>query len=252
VIHYGKQPPKDHAEAYRRFFSSAENVIAVSADIKRNFDDKYGICCQIIPPLVPFEKSKIDKILLRKTYNIPFDATAICMVGSIKGMKNPDTILEAVNMIGKEEIEKYNLHIIYAGSGEMTEMLKHKADGYGLGERVHFLGFVPKEKVNEVMSLSDLYVIASDFEGTSVSLLEAMYNGIPVIASNAPGIKDTITPKECTMFPTRDAAVLKNAVLTMITDKPLCERLAENARQRYLNLYDYDNVISSYLSILNR
>lgn len=251
VLHYGKRPPERHTKAYHYFFSSAEKVIAVSKDIKRNFDCKYGISCEIIPPLVPFEKCETDRISLRKKYNIPTDATAICMVGSIKGMKNPDTLLEAINIMGREKLEMFNLHVIYAGSGEMFDELKSKVVEYGLSGRVHFLGFVPKEKVNEVMGMSDIYLIASDFEGTSVSLLEAMYNGMPIIASNAPGIKETISPKECLMFPIKNAVIMEKVITTMLTDKDLRERLSNNAKVRYMNQYNYNNVTNAYLTILS-
>lgn len=251
VIHYGEKPHNDHINIFQHFFSSAKYVIAVSTDIKRNYDSKYNIHCKIIPPLVPFEKSIINKKSLREKYNIPFNASAICMVGSIKKMKNPDTIIDAINMMNKKEIEKYNPHIVYAGLGEMTDILKDKAKKYGLEDRIHFLGFVPKEKVCEVMNLSNLYLIASDFEGTSVSLLEAMYNGMPIIASLSSGIIDTITPNESLMFPTRDAFALKEAVITLLSNKQLSKQLSDSAKRKYHDLYNYDNIIKKYLSILN-
>ncbi len=252
IIHYGKEPPKDKVWAYKYFFSSAEKVIAVSSNIKFNFDKKYGICCEIIPPLVPFEESKFEKEELRRINHIPINAKVICMVGSIKKMKNPDTILRAINMIDNEELEKYNLHIVYAGLGEMIDQLKQMSRDYSLVNRVHFLGFVPKEKVNQVMKLSDIYIIASDFEGTSVSLLEAMYNGMPILASNAPGINETITPNECMMFPTKDAVALKDNIIAILNNSSLCGQLSNNAKTRYFKLYNFDYMINRYIEILTR
>lgn len=251
VIHFGKKPPIRRIGVYRDFFSSAQHVIAVSDDIKRNFDNQYGISCEVIPPLVPFEEAKGDKIMFRKKYNLPKEATIICMVGSIKAMKNPDTLLDAIKMFETDARLKFNPHIIYAGTGEMVASLKQRIAQYGIIDRVHFLGFVPKENINEIMALSDIYVIASDFEGTSVSLLEAMYNGKLIIASNAPGIKDTITPNECLMFPIKDAKALKVAIVSILNDENLRMQLSTNAKHRYFELYNYDNVVENYLKILN-
>lgn len=251
VIHYGKKPPKENFLAYYNFFNFAERVIAVSDDIKNNFDKKYSISCEVIPPLVPFEEAKKDKLELRIKYGVKSDSTVICMVGSIKAMKNPDTLLDAVKLMGKEEFLRINPYIVYAGHGDMLDELRKKAEDYGLTEHVSFLGFVPKENVNEIMALSDIYVIASDFEGTSVSLLEAMYNGKPIIASNTPGINDTITPKESLMFPVRDAVLLKDSIVHMFDNKELRDDLSKNARQRYLDLYNYDEVLERYITILN-
>ena len=251
VLHYGKKPPVDNIWAYRYFFASAEHVIAVSDDIKRNFDSQYGISCDVIPPLVPFEEANAGKDELRNKYHLPTDAAVICMVGSIKPMKNPDTLLDAVAKMDAVELSRLNPHIVYAGTGNMVAQLKQKAMEYDIDERVHFLGFVPKKDVNEVMKLSDIYVIASDFEGTSVSLLEAMYNGKMIIASDAPGIKDTINKGECLMFPTKDAVALKKAIVNMLDDHGLQKQLAANARLRYQKSYNYNNVISDYLTMLN-
>ena len=252
IIHYGKKPPENKVWVYKYFFSSAEKVIAVSNSIKFNFDNKYGICCEVIPPLVPFEESKIKKEELRRIYHIPINAKVICMVGSVKRMKNPDTILKAINMMNEEELEKYNLHIVYAGSGEMIDQLKQLSRDYSLVKRVHFLGFVPKEKVNQVMKLSDIYIIASDFEGTSVSLLEAMYNGMLILASNAPGINETITQNECIMFPTKNAVALKDNIIAILNNSSLCGQLSNNAKTRYFKLYNFDYMINRYIEILTR
>ena len=56
VIHYGDVTPSKDIETYKRFFRDAEIVIAVSEDIKKNYDSKYGINCKVIYPLVPFSE----------------------------------------------------------------------------------------------------------------------------------------------------------------------------------------------------
>lgn len=250
VIHYGKNPPDENYECYKKFFSKARKVVAVSKDIKINFDNKYGIDSEVIYPLIPFGKSSLSKDSIREKYKIPLQANVVCMVGSIKKMKNPDTILNAISMMSKDEVEILNPYIIYAGKGDMIDELKRKADDCGLKDRICFLGFVPKENVNEVMKMSDIYLIASDFEGTSISLLEAMYNGLPVIASEVAGIKDTIGKEECIMYPVRDACKLKEALCRILIDKALRNKLSKSAQQRYITNYSYKNMINQYHNIL--
>lgn len=250
VIHHGKEPPTENFECYKKFFSKARKVVAVSNDIKANFDKKYGINCEVIYPLVPFEKTSMTKNDIRKKYNIPLTANVICMVGSLKKMKNPDTILEALSLMTEEELSMMNPYIVYAGKGNMMAELKEKADTYRLSERINFLGFIPKEKVGEVMTMSDIYLIASDFEGTSVSLLEAMYNGKPIIASEAPGIKDTIGKKECLIFPVGDSNKLKDTVVQMLGSEILRNEFSSYAEERFLREYSYDLMLKQYYKIL--
>lgn len=252
IIHYGDATPKGSYKTYNRFFDNAKKVIAVSDDIKKNYDSKYNINCEVFYPLVPFEKSTTEKATLREEYKIPTNAHLITMVGSIKGMKNPDTLLEALSLFTKEEIKRYNIHIAYAGKGNMVETLKKKAIEYGLSENVHFLGFVPKEEVNKVFKMSDNYVIASDFEGTSVSLLEAMFNHTPIIASNAPGIKDMVIHQHSALlFETRNATDLNKCIKELMRNPELCKELGNNAYKEFTSKYYYNDMLNAYIKIFN-
>jgi len=252
VIHYGDVTPSKNDRIYQRFFKDAETVVAVSEDIKKNYDAKYGTDCKVIFPLVPFTESQFSKNELRKKYNVPQDANTICMVGSIKGMKNPDTIIEALHSFTKEEMEKYKPHVVFAGSGTDLEILKEKTAQCNLSKHITFLGNVPKETVNEIYKLSDLYLIASDFEGTSVSLLEAMFNKMPIITSRAPGIVNTIEEDtECLMFATKDASRLKECILKYLDNPDMPKQYASQAFKHFNRAYNYEDVVKAYVQILN-
>ena len=250
VIHFGKQPPSDHYSIYKNFFSNAKKVIAVSSDIKKNFDSKYAINSEVIYPLVPFHKASFSKSDLRMKYGVPQDANVICMVGTIKKMKNPDTIIDALAKLNHEDLLKYKPFIVFAGVGDMSDEIKAKVSACNLSDYVKFLGFIPKENVNEVMALSDIYLIASDFEGTSVSLLEAMYNGKAILASDVPGIRDTISKDECVMFPVRDSEKLSEVLVKLLNDGNLRERISILARKRFIADYSYERMINQYRKYL--
>ncbi len=251
VIHHGKNSPEKKAFVYEKLFAGAERVIAVSYAIKQNYDDKFHINSEVIYPLVPFPKSAYTKAELRDKYNIPTDATVICMVGTIKPMKNPDTLLEAVAKMTCEERAKYKPHVVYAGRGEMVAALKQKASDLMIQDHVTFLGLIAKDKICEIMELSDVYVIASDFEGTSVSLLEAMFNKKTIIASKVQGIVETISDKECLFFPVRDSDALYRALLAVLCDKELRLSLSHAAYNRFEQDYNYSDILEQFAEILS-
>lgn len=252
IIHFGKSTPTEKFNVYKKFFEKAKKVIAVSHDIKKNYDNKYGINCEVQFPLVPFSEHSGSKEELCKTYNIPADAKIVCMVGSIKDMKHPETILDAVAMFNCEEMAQHNPHIVYAGSGNMLESLKEKAKEYGIAERVHFLGFVPKEDVNRIFKMTDAYIIASDFEGTSVSLLEAMYNRKPIIASDAPGINNMINDGESgLLFKIGNAGEVKEHLITYFTQPHLAAKLSDGAYKIFNSRYSYSKMIENYIRIFS-
>lgn len=252
IIHFGKSTPTEKFNVYKKFFEKAKKVIAVSHDIKKNYDNKYGINCEVQFPLVPFSEHSGSKEELCKTYNIPADAKIVCMVGSIKDMKHPETILDAISTFNSKEMAQHNPHIVYAGIGNMIESLKEKAKKYGIEERVHFLGFVPKEEVNKVFKMSDIYIIASDFEGTSVSLLEAMFNKKPIIASDAPGINDMITNGESgLLFKTGNTNEVKEHLITYFTQPEIAAKLSQGAYKVFETKYSYNKMIDNYERIFN-
>lgn len=252
VIHYGKTVPSEHPFVYKKFFRSQKAVIAVSNDIKRNYDCAFGTDCIVLPPMVPFEQSKLNIEECRNNYSIPLDATVICMIGSIKSMKNPDTVIEAVASMTKEETAIVNPFIIFAGGGDLINALNEKAIRLGISERVKFLGVVPKNDVKYVMKASDIYLIASDFEGTSVSLLEAMFNKKAIITSRAPGIIDMVREGiDCIMFETKNSELLKNAIITLSKDQLFAEKISQSANNRYNEVYSYKNMLDTYIKLLS-
>lgn len=252
IIHYGDLTPTNKNDIYKQFFAKAKKVIAVSHDIKRNYDSKYNIDCEVLYPLVPFEESKLDSLTLRSEFNIPENAFLITMVGTLKDMKNPDTLLNAISMFTKEELTKYNIHIAYAGRGYMVESLKEIAKEKELNDNVHFLGFVPKEDVNKVFKMTDVYTIASDFEGTSVSLLEAMFNKKTILASNAPGIKDMVKDKySALLFETKNATELYGHIKRLLDNPKLGEELSNKAFNDFTANYSYQDMLNRYIRIFN-
>lgn len=251
VIHYGKTVPQDHFTIYSKLFRSAENVVAVSADIKDNYDTAYGINCKVVYPMIPFVKADKDSSCYRVKYHVPIDVNVISMVGSLKGMKNPQRIIEALCLFDKEELTKYKPYVVYAGAGPMIEELKFLVESKGLSEYVSFLGLIPNSQIREVMTMTDVYLIASDFEGTSVSLLEAMYNSKAIVASDVPGLRDMISNGENgLLYDVDSSAQLKECIIKLLKSKPDADRLGKAARYSYELKYDYGDVLNSYKNML--
>lgn len=252
VIHFGQKPPINaQSSIVGLFLKGAKSVVAVSADIKQNYDSIYGINCRIIYPLVPFELCVVSKQELRSYYDIPTDSFVVCMIGTVKKMKNPDSIILALSKLNHEEMNSINPFVIFAGGGEMISHLEKLSLELGVSDRVKFLGNIPKEEVNKIYHLTDAYIIASDYEGTSVSLLEAMYNSKPIIASRAPGLVDMLTDgKDCLMFETRNTDELKQTLLRIALNENLRDAISSASKYTYIENYNYEEVIEQYQKLI--
>lgn len=251
VIHYGKPEVGSHKEAVGKLFKCADTVIAVSRDIKVNYDRAFGIDCRVVYPAIRFSESTASREDILRGWNIPSGAFVVSMIGSLKTMKNPDTLLECLHSFSADELERINPYVVFAGGGHMRQSLEEAASAYGLSDRVRFLGVVPQERVCEVLAASDCYVSASDFEGTSVSLMEAMACRVPVVVADVPGLNDMIEDGVSGLYFTRrDALSLGKAISRYAGDRTCASQMSSCAYSRYLEKYAVSRVIDEYLSIL--
>ena len=251
VIHHGKEAPRIKTEIYKDFFKSAKTVVAVSDAIKDNYDKAYGLDCKIIYPLIPFKTASYSSEYYRDVYSVPRNSNVIIMVGTLKQMKNPQTLLKALMLFDKHELEFYKPYVVYAGSGPMVEELQQYVENQSISEYVKFLGIIPNDKICEIMCIADIYVIASDFEGTSVSLLEAMYNCKPIIASDVPGLRDMITDgTDGLLFDVKSATELKSKLIYFLSNSEFRNRMGMAAEETFKSKYDYAKIIDMYQDIL--
>ncbi len=89
----------------------------------------------------------------------------------------------------------------------------------------------------------DLFVLPSLFEGTPLTLMEAMASGLPIVTTATCGMRDVIRDGENGLLvPIRDASAVANAVARLIADRSLRERLGRAAREEAMRRYTWDAV----------
>jgi glycosyltransferase involved in cell wall biosynthesis len=100
----------------------------------------------------------------------------------------------------------------------------------GFGDRIAVLGAVPAESVNELYLASDIFVLASRFEGYGMALAEAIGHGLPVVSTRAGAIPETVPAEAGLLVPPEDTIALAQALRRLIGDPFERRRLATNAR----------------------
>lgn len=119
------------------------------------------------------------------------------------------------------------VHIV--GEGELQAELDAQARALGLGERLVFHGF--KRDVAAVLSALDLLVFPSLWEGTPLTVLEALAMGKPIVSTDADGLRDVLTDgRDAVMVPRRDARALADAIVALARDPARRAALAAAAR----------------------
>jgi glycosyltransferase involved in cell wall biosynthesis len=103
-------------------------------------------------------------------------------------------------------------------------------EAYGFSDRVAVLGAVPPERIVELYLESDIFVLASRFEGYGMALAEAIAHGLPVVSTTAGAIPDTVPAGAGLLVPPDNTPALAQALRRLIGDLPERQRLATNAR----------------------
>ncbi len=162
---------------------------------------------------------------LRQTYKIPEKAIVVGTVAAMVGHKDYPTLLEAAARVLRHREDAI---FCAAGEGPDRGKLERIHAQLELGNRFLFLGF--RENVSQIYKLFDIFVLASRMEGLGTAALEAMASGLPVIATSAGGIAEIIVDNSNGLLvPSNDPDALADAIIKLIDESRLRERLAENA-----------------------
>jgi glycosyltransferase involved in cell wall biosynthesis len=150
-------------------------------------------------------------------------------VGSVVPGKGYDLLITALAAIADLP---WRLTIAGDRTRNLAAAARLDADisAHGLGERIEVLGAVPPERILELYSASDIFVLASRFEGYGMALADAIAHGLPVVSTTAGAIPDTIPAGAGLLVPPNDVAALAQALRRLISDRAERRRLAINAR----------------------
>lgn len=151
------------------------------------------------------------------------------------GKKGLDVTVAAFAEVAKR-FPKATLTLI--GDGPLKPELDAQIASLGLTNRVRFTGFIYEDAVKREMAAAHLFVHPSrttadgDREGVPNAMLEAMATGLPVVATNHGGIPEAVTEGEGGLLaPENDSPALAAAIMRVLCDENLRERLATGARR---------------------
>jgi glycosyltransferase involved in cell wall biosynthesis len=121
-----------------------------------------------------------------------------------------------------------NARFFVVGEGPLRQPLEQQARALGLGDRFVFAGFA--RDIPRVVSAFDLSVFPSLWEGTPLTVFEALAMGKPIVATDADGLVDVLThDHDALIVPRRDRAALANAIVRTMDDPALRARLGAAA-----------------------
>jgi len=253
VIHHhgGGMKPWKPGKPHRRLFREAWKVFAVSDTIRNEYERRSGRSIELVLPLLDFRVSPQSREELRYQHGLDSDSKIILYVGSLKPLKAPGVLVQAFINLGRELIEHEKLRLILVGQGPLLDDLRKKAEQEDFSSFILFTGLKRREEVSSYYRMADYYVIPSHFEGTPLSLLEAMANKLACIGSEVSGIKEIIKDGHTgLLFPKDDDRALATCMEHLILNDQLKSELQENTFEFFRTNYNYEQYLHQFMESL--
>lgn len=150
-------------------------------------------------------------------------------VGRLKRYKGVEIALRAVSVARRT---RPDVSLEIAGQGDDRPRLEAMAGALGLGDAVRFLGFVAQEEKRRLLRRAWAVVFPSPKEGWGISNVEAAACGTPAVASDSPGLRESVRHGETGyLVPHGDADALAQRMLALAGDAGLVMRLGQAARR---------------------
>jgi glycosyltransferase involved in cell wall biosynthesis len=182
---------------------------------------------------------------LRQELGLGRDARIILAVGNLYPVKGHEHLIDALTILAPRYPD---LHIAIAGRGALEPYLRARAADRGLTTRVHLLGL--RGDVPALIAAADVFVQPSISEGLPLALLEAMFAGRPIVASEVGEVGIALAHGEAGLLvPPADAPALAAAIHSVLGDPSRARALGDAAVRRARAEYGFDRMVRRYVDL---
>ena len=190
-----------------------------------------------VPDETPF-----DRDALLAEFDIPRGSPVIGFVGRLAKQKRVDDLIFAMGLVA---ILRPNAHLLLIGDGPERDKLMKFARDIDVDRQTRFAGH--RSDATKLLRLLDLFWIASDFEGQSNSIMEAMAAGLPVLASDIPPNRELVIDGETGFLVNiGDRAGFQQFADRLLADPDLARRLGNAGRERMRQHFSIENMVAAH------
>jgi len=240
-------------DAYRKAFqpkilASADALLVSSKDYAAN--SSYAPVADKVIEL-PFGVDEIrfsPGLSERDRFGLPVDTSTILFVG---GMDKAHAF-KGVDILLRAAVDLPDVHLLLVGEGELKKSYEKLAENLGIAPRCHFVGSVKDDGLVAAYRTADVFAFPSTSAAEAFGLVavEAQSCGIPVVASDLPGVR-TVVEDEKTGFlvPVNDTKALAERLNQILKDPDLRRRMGETARQRVLDRFTWTKHMEGLIKV---
>lgn len=217
-------------------FPLNDHVFAVSDHVRRSI--RYPLALRFLPmPPVETLYHGLDPAALveaeatngvRGSLGIPEDAPVVGTVANFRPEKGHRYLLEAAAHVRQSLPD---VRFVLVGHGPLEDAIRRQVRQMRLGETVIFTG--ARDDAQTLTASFDVFALGSVYEGLSIALIEALALGTPAVVTRAGGVTEVVTHGVNAMVvPSRNPVALGDAILSVLKDPSLRQRLIEAGKVR--------------------
>lgn len=245
--------PSGRQAATRESLTGGCRAIAVSEQNRRILRSMFGLERDkvdlvhngVAPSPRPEETHAAIRIRVRRALGILEGERLLLTCARLAPQKGHRVLIDAL----PEVLERHPECVVaLAGEGPERRMIESEIARLGIGERVRLLGH--REDTEDLAIASDLFVFPTLYEGSPFALLEAMRVALPVVTTDASGIREVVTADSGIVVRAGDAASLRDGLLRAIEDADAMRTRGIRGRQRVLEHFSAATMAERTLEIL--
>ena len=223
----------------------AGNVFAVSGDLKQHLVDegfapgRVGVIYNGIdvgPLPTPDARQRARRALGE-------DALVVGTIGRLDPVKDLGTLIRGV----REAARARDLLLVVIGDGADRAALERASIDAGVEARVRFLGH--RDDARTWLAGCDVYANSSISEGVSLTILEAMAAGLPIVATRVGGTPEIVDDSCGRLVPSRDPAAIAAALVELDRSPDLRSKLGAAARHRAETRFTIERMVGEYAEV---
>ncbi len=225
----------------RLALTRAQLVFVLNEEDRRFLVSRWNVAPERIRRMRPGASPRFAEYASSRTYG---DARRLVFAGTWRKNKGIEDLIPAFQRLARAHTE---LSLTVLGAGVERQQVLHEfaAD---LHDRLEVIPTADDELAARTLASSDVFVLPSLFEGTPLTLIEAMMSALPIVTTDTCGMRDTLTNDATGLLvPMRSPDAIVAAVTRLVIDAPLRARLGQAARAAALDGYTWPSVASDVL-----
>jgi glycosyltransferase involved in cell wall biosynthesis len=201
---------------------------------------------RVIPNGIEVEdRPAADRDQIRAELQIPSAAHVVGYVGRLAPQKRLKDLVWAIELIRCIRDDAY---LVVVGDGPERSRLEQFARDIEVSERVRFVGH--RHDAQRLLSSFDVFWLASEFEGQSNSLMEALAAGLPVVVSDIPANRELIVHEESGLLvPLGDRAAFAQVTEQLFNAPERAQKLGTAARERLRQQFGLEKMVAAYANL---